>query len=163
MKAIAFIGIAVVVIAIGISVSMASDWLEVRRLKRYLKDVADGKRPPPNMENPNRGRIEISDGGFQFADANRNITYLKWSDVHELVAFKRDIFTTDLICLGIRFGKDQWIEIDEEMTGFKIFIDAMSIHFNLREPAWWSKVAFPAFKTNTTTLWKETERDPTRP
>jgi hypothetical protein len=78
---------------------------------------------------------------------------LRWSDVVEIVAYKRDLLTTDLVCVGFRcLASDDVIEIDEEMAGFDAAMAAVAFRFPLPEN-WRSDVAFPAYATNMTTIW----------
>ena len=78
---------------------------------------------------------------------------LQWSDVVEIVAYKRDLLTTDLVCVGFRLhGTDDLIEIDEEMPGFDLTMAAVATRFQLPDK-WWVDVAIPAFATNETTIW----------
>ncbi|WP_442510261.1 hypothetical protein SH528x_001872 [Novipirellula sp. SH528] len=75
-----------------------------------------------------------------------------WANVTGIVAFKRDLLTTDLICLQLQLGDGTYIETDEEMVGYREFLDIVTSNYDLA-PNWWSDVAFPAFKTNMTTIW----------
>ncbi|MDA0587678.1 MAG: hypothetical protein O2820_05305 [Planctomycetota bacterium] len=88
-----------------------------------------------------------------FSIVGGNPVTVRWQDVVEIVAFKRDLLTRDLICVGFRVvGSEELIETDEEMPGFgKLRADVES-RFSLPEN-WWSEVAFPAFATNMTTIW----------
>ena len=76
----------------------------------------------------------------------------RWSDVMEIIAFKRDLLTTDMICLEFQLGDGTFIETDEEMVGYRRFVAIVESTFDLA-PNWWSDVAFPAFRTNTSTIW----------
>ncbi len=79
----------------------------------------------------------------------------RWSCVTEIVAFKRDLFTTDMICIQFQLDDGTYVELDEEMVGYRQFIDIVTSKFDLA-PNWWSDVAFPAFKTNKSTIWSAT-------
>ena len=78
---------------------------------------------------------------------------LRWADVAEIVAYKRDLLTTDHVCVGFRrHGTNDLIETDEELPGFDALMAAVASRFSLPEN-WWSDVAFPAFATNMTRIW----------
>lgn len=76
----------------------------------------------------------------------------RWGSITEIVAFKRDLLTTDLICLQFQLDDGTFVETDEEMVGYRTFIDTVTSKFDLT-PNWWSDVAFPAFKTSMATIW----------
>jgi len=77
-----------------------------------------------------------------------------WDDVTEIVAYKLDMLSYDVICLGFRLrGSDTFIEVAEECSGYKELLVAVEQQFPLAEN-WFSKVAFPAFELNWLTLWK---------
>ncbi len=78
-----------------------------------------------------------------------------WHNVTEIVAFKRDLLTTDLICLAFHIDDGTVIETDEQMVGYAKFIDLVASQFELA-PDWWSNVAFPAFQTSMATIWSST-------
>ncbi|MDP3481638.1 MAG: hypothetical protein Q8R88_17880, partial [Desulfoprunum sp.] len=67
-------------------------------------------------------------------------------DVLEIFAFKRDLGTVDLICIGFRVDSDgSFNEIDEEMKGYKTALEELPDYFNGINTEWFSDVAFPAF------------------
>ncbi|MEM9366243.1 MAG: hypothetical protein AAGD07_09610 [Planctomycetota bacterium] len=76
----------------------------------------------------------------------------RWSCVTEIVAFKRDLLTTDMICLQFQLDDGTCIETDEEMIGYRALIDIVESKFELT-PDWWSKVAFPSFNTKLSVIW----------
>lgn len=81
-------------------------------------------------------------------------TRVQWSDVKEVFAFKRDLSSFDLICIGFRVSNDgAFWEIDEKMNGYKDVEAALAKAFPGLRPDWWRAVAIPAFKPNLVTLW----------
>ncbi len=88
--------------------------------------------------------------GFEIDTEPRIST--RWAAITEIVAFKRDLLTTDLICLQFQLDDGTFVETDEEMVGYRPFIDAVTSKFDLA-PNWWSNVAFPPFTTNMATVW----------
>jgi hypothetical protein len=89
-------------------------------------------------------------------DTNSNPLNIGWKAIDRLTMFKRDIFSVDLICLFIEFSGDCAIEFDEDMEGWKTFINALPHHLPgckaLEE--WFCTVAFPAFATNPTAIYR---------
>lgn len=99
--------------------------------------------------------ITLTESGFKTQSANGVWDCVFWDEVREIVAFKRDMLSVDLICLGFRTDdSDNWFEVDEECPGYGPLISEVERRFELTHD-WWPKVAFPAFETNFTTLWGE--------
>jgi hypothetical protein len=81
---------------------------------------------------------------------------VRWSDVREAFAFKRDLLTVDLICLGFRVSDGgSFYEVDEDMPGYEALCEEIGRHFPAIKQDWWCAVTFPAFATNRTTIWGE--------
>jgi len=89
-----------------------------------------------------------------YEDGSVDKAEVYWSEVVRLVAYKRDCFAIDLICLGLVTDK-RFVEVNEEMEGWEGLIDALPTYLpgTLEKADWWEKVAFPAFATNWTTLF----------
>lgn len=85
-------------------------------------------------------------------DTNTSFT---WKEVTEIVAFKRDCWTVDLICFVIEINKTETLELNENMIGWKSLIDAIPRYLAgaLTEDEWFTKVAFPAFKPCQTQIY----------
>ena len=70
---------------------------------------------------PNRQeRLEALESGLHiFASRGRAWT-IPWESIQQIEGFKRDLLTTDLICLLIRYddGADLMMEINEDVEGF---------------------------------------------
>ncbi|MCE9609266.1 MAG: hypothetical protein K8R23_03465 [Chthoniobacter sp.] len=89
-------------------------------------------------------------------DTNSNPLNIGWKAIDRLTMFKRDIFSVDLICLFIEFSGDCVIEFDEDMEGWKAFIDALPHHLSGCKPSeeWFFDVAFPAFAANPNEIYR---------
>ena len=105
-----------------------------------------------------RIRVEFDDNGMTATglakDGSVKKTQVEWSQVNGVVAFKRDLLTVDLICIGLSTPESS-IEVDEEMEGWKELIEALPrlLPGTLNPSEWWDKVAHPAFATNPTVLF----------
>lgn len=86
----------------------------------------------------------------------RPLPPLPWGQVEKVLAFKKDNFSTDEICLLFVRENDQCIEVSEEDQGYNELIAELKNHLPGFPPLeeWFVNVAFPAFKTNPTTLWQ---------
>jgi len=59
------------------------------------------------------------------AEPDRITPAVSWAEVQRVVAFKRDLFAVDLVCLQIEFGDDRAWEVNEEMAGWGELLDSM--------------------------------------
>jgi len=86
-------------------------------------------------------------------DGSESKTELKWNEVNGVVAYKRDCYTVDLICIGFA-NPDGAVELDEEMDGWNALIGAVPrlLPGTISKQECWDKVAQPPFAANPTTL-----------
>jgi hypothetical protein len=82
-------------------------------------------------------------------------TSLKWNDVKTVLAYKRDLCATDLICLGFT-SPDGTIEVDEEMQGWSQLVERLPSLLPGTPPLsdWWERVAKPPFASCVTKLFE---------
>jgi len=102
--------------------------------RRYL----DRRRRPVAVLAPSTDGFCLSHG-----PAGRAVA---WAEVRRITAFKRDLLTTDCICLVLMLT-DGIIEVNEEMEGFTAFRAGMERHFGL-SPLWLIEIMPPAFATS---------------
>jgi hypothetical protein len=91
------------------------------------------------------------------------ISLMKWSEVRKVIAFKRDLFVVDLICL-VFVGDTNGMEIHEEMEGWKEVSDSLPTFLAGCQPIhdWFHSVAFPAFATNEVVIFDKSNIRATR-
>ncbi len=98
--------------------------------------------------------IRQTSDGFSLIGHDGTRQHVTWASVREIFAFKVDLFTYDTIRLGFRVSDDgQYREVDEGCEGFRELLAEVERRFETVDKDWWSKVAFPTFATNRTTLW----------
>jgi hypothetical protein len=99
--------------------------------------------------------IQFDESGLtltaRHADGSETKTELRWSEVNGVVAYKRDCFALDLICMGFTTG-DGAVELNEGMDGWEALIDAVPslLPGSTSKQEWWGKVAQPPFAPNPT-------------
>ena len=83
---------------------------------------------------------------------------LLWPDVCRVVAYKRDLFTYDCLCLFVARADGTGVELNEDMAAWESFCAALPRFLPGCTPIekWFSLVAFPAFATNVTELYAHT-------
>jgi hypothetical protein len=80
---------------------------------------------------------------------------LSWGEVDTVIAYKRDLYAMDLICLA--FGTSEGaIEVHEEMQGWPQLVEQLPSRLADMPPLsdWWERVAKPPFALSATTLYK---------
>ena len=101
-------------------------------------------------------RLEIQGGGFSILENDKESINIRWEEIVEIVAFKRDLLTVDLVCFNfraIRKGENIWILIHEEMKGFDVLTNELQRRLSEFDSDWRDKVIKPAFASSCTTLY----------
>jgi hypothetical protein len=91
--------------------------------------------------------IIATDHDFAILRGGRPLASARWDDVLRLLAYKRDEFTTDLVCLDIELRGGRILSVHEEVPGWEDFLDAAEralpdMH-SFR--SWFPQVAQPPF------------------
>ncbi|SCX77819.1 hypothetical protein [Nitrosospira sp. Nsp13] len=99
---------------------MTSWWTRFRELTN------DGKCDSPQF------RVVARDNGIaiegRLSDGGDGSIVLPWTAVSQVVAYKRDVYAGDLICLGIELDGQRVVELDETMQGWQEFIEALPVY-----------------------------------
>jgi len=96
--------------------------------------------------------------GFGVVDGQGQVINWPWANIVRAEAFKRDLLTTDLICLLLELAGGTAVELHEELDGWQSFVASLPENlpgFPVVE-RWFLTVAHPAFKTNLTTIYERT-------
>jgi len=101
-------------------------------------------------------KISLTPFGFAIEKAGNFVAKISWFELNEIIAFKKDLFAYDLICLGFRTNGDSFWEVDEECIGYTELLKELEKQFPGFRTDWFAQVANPAFALNRTTLWERT-------
>ena len=96
--------------------------------------------------------VSIDASGVRLGDA-----VVGWETIDRVVAYKRDCYTVDLICLAFIDGDGVvLLDVDESATGYQELVDGMPQYLAgcLSMGEWFMEVAFPAFEVNATELYR---------
>jgi len=101
--------------------------------------------------------IHCDETGFLVlgSESGQSKASLTWNSVETVLAFKRDLFAVDVICLA--FGTAEGaIEVHEEMQGWQQLVEQLPSKLPGASPLseWWEQVAKPPFATCTTTIYR---------
>lgn len=81
---------------------------------------------------------------------------ISWDEITLIKAYKRDLLTTDCIVIDIHL-KDTFISINDQTEGHMKFMETAAQHLRRFKKDWFTVVAFPAFETNATIIYKKAD------
>lgn len=154
------IAIAVVLVLSGL-MSAYDRWIRPRMARRWVdktlsKIRASNYVPPPKQSD---FALSIDAAGLTVTKTRPTsapMYSIAWSEVVRVVAFKRDLFTVDCICLAFATADGMTTEVNEEMEKWEALTEALPKHLP-GSKLWsecFSQVAFPAFATNETVIFE---------
>jgi hypothetical protein len=101
--------------------------------------------------------IHCDQAGFSVttAESSSSQASLEWRDVNAVLAYKRDLYTMDLICLGFVTPAGT-IEVHEDIQGWSQLIEQLPSRLPGVPPLsdWWERVAKPPFASCVTKLFE---------
>ncbi|MFO0985592.1 MAG: hypothetical protein U1E76_28300 [Planctomycetota bacterium] len=131
------------------------------KVERLLREEAAGIPPSPRDY---RFAIAMDSAGLTVTDLRRKNTEplgMRWIEIHRVIAFKRDLFAVDRLCLLLADADGLGIEVHEDMARWRALVTALPQHLVGCKPwsEWFAAVAFPAFATNQTEIYKRGPTD----
>lgn len=114
-------------------------------LKRLIASVA--RRPNADLPYDDL-RISHDREGLKLRSLSSGpvVWSFAWSDVRRATAHKRDLISTDLVCLEFDLAT-QSFEVNEEMAGWQSLVDLLGQYLEGAQSysKWWPEVVQPAF------------------
>jgi len=80
---------------------------------------------------------------------------IAWDQITRIVAFKRDVYSHDVVCLLIETNGKNVLELNENMPGWTELVKELAIRLPSARPysEWFTGVAFPAFAPSPTDVF----------
>lgn len=100
------------------------------------------------------GYFTYSDDGFGFKDKTQNLK-VRWSDIEEIGAYKRDIYYVDQVVLQLKISNRQELIITEDTAGYYQFTEQVNKNLDGVLYAWDLRVVFPAFEKSATLVYSK--------
>ena len=103
-------------------------------------------------------RVSVTEAGIALTSSSANgeskIEGIDWATIEKAIAYKRDCYGFDLMCLAIG-GAENNFEINEEMEGWDELLDRAPDFLPgwRRKTDWYQEVMLPAFKENRTIIF----------
>jgi len=98
------------------------------------------------------GIFSYTDSGFMATLKSSTVT-VSWDEINLITAHKIDLLTIDCIVIEVHL-RDTFITINDETPGHMKFMNIAAEKLQGFNKDWFSIVAFPAFKTNLTTVFE---------
>jgi hypothetical protein len=118
-------------------------WMRSRQEKATLAPSA-----PPST-------IEVNGDGVTLRKGGSTTSWMRWEDIRAVRSFKLDCYAYDLICVAVESrAEGAGFLVDEEHPQFKELIGAFEARLLGFDGEWFQKVAFPAFETCETVLYR---------
>ena len=108
-------------------------------------------------------KIEMTTSGFRIAQPNQPPLEISWREITRIVAYKRDLLTTDLVCFDIETEQANNLRtftIHEEAEGFDLLDAEFGRVLTGYNSIWRNKVILPPFAPNRTTIYESTTNPP---
>jgi hypothetical protein len=104
--------------------------------------------------------IRTIDDGFEIVRSQtKQQMFISWHDIVKVRCYKRDLVTTDELCIAVTFLKNQmpWTQdVSEELEGFEEFVAQLSKHVKLSPAEWRSLALAVPFARSELTLFDKT-------
>ena len=98
------------------------------------------------------GIFEYSDNGFKIGLIDSTET-IKWAEIDEINAYKKDVYAYDLVVMEIVCGKNSF-SVNEETPGWFQLVIKLKEIFESIPKDWEVNITQPPFATNFTTIYK---------
>jgi len=136
----------------------------VRQIERYLKQLQAGERPELTERTDWDFEIALDPKGFAvvpLTGSDGSPIFVKWDAITDAIAFKRDLFSTDQVCIAFRLSDSSEFEVHEEMKGWSELCEAIPNHLPGSPPwtDWYMEITTPAFELNPTPLFRRDRTD----
>lgn len=134
-------------------------------LKEYLHRVAERQKSLPLARRRSVFKILHHPNGMKLSwltnESEAGEKVVAWEETVKIEAFKRDLYSVDLMCLAVLCKDNTTVEIDEEMEGWESLVEKLPEYLRgcKKFADWFEAVAFPAFKPNLTVIYQRGEED----
>ena len=99
--------------------------------------------------------IAFTSEGFELRKAESLVGGVEWSEIRKIVAFKRDLVTTDAVCLEFHLvGRDGVFEVNDDVGGFWELVGRVKEVFPGSDQDWEATVVRPAFARNARVIFE---------
>jgi hypothetical protein len=99
--------------------------------------------------------VEVDGDGLTLRKGASMTAWMRWEDIRAVRAFKVDCYGYDSICFAVEsMAECAGFVVDEDHPQFKELVEAFEARLPDFDGHWFQKVAFPAFETCETVLYR---------
>ena len=100
---------------------------------------------------------KVEGAGLRVLGDDVERVFLSWHEIAEIVAYKRDLYTVDQVCVAFRVrGAEDFFALEEDNPSWEVVLAATNERFDLLD-GWFAEVDRDAFQTNWKTIWGNSE------
>ena len=100
---------------------------------------------------------KVEGAGLRVLGDDVERVFLSWHEIAEIVAYKRDLYTVDQVCVAFRLrGAKDFFALEEDNPSWEVVLAATNERFDLLD-GWFAEVDRDAFQTNWKTIWGNSE------
>jgi len=122
-------------------------------VEKLLRQIREGKIKPRHFDKS----IIFDEDGVVISDdkSGERSAHIIWSEVVRVIAYKRDLFNVDQICVFLSRSDETGMEVQEDLNNWTNFITSLPEHLPncKRAESWLEDVTLPAFAANVTELY----------
>lgn len=130
----------------------------VRSVEKFIRKIEAGERPDTPARTDYAVDLALIADGFEITALKGqpgDVVKVAWERVTEASAFKRDLISTDQVCIVFTMDDETFIEVHEEMRGFCELCERLPIALPgaLVFSDWYLAITVPTFEPCLTRLF----------
>jgi hypothetical protein len=137
-----------------------------KSIEKFYYKITGKTQTNQNIDmNKNFMEIYTDNGIFTFNDNSfsiqieNSIKEINWNEINSMLAYKVDLYATDIICLEIYCSNDFRFKINEETSGWFKFLENSKKMLPQIIENWEMNIAVPAFANNLTLIYDRENRN----
>jgi hypothetical protein len=128
-----------------------------RKEMNFSTEISEENRKEFEKIYNDNGIFTYNENGFviKIEKTEKNV---EWTEIKTLIAYKKDLFAVDIICLDIILENETLFKINEETKGWFKFLEHSKVKLEITDKTWEMNIAVPAFEPNTTIIFDKESR-----
>jgi hypothetical protein len=130
-----------------------------RQIDQWIEEIRSGKKPSvPERTHFDHELLVKSETFIVREVKTKRELEIRWEEIQASTAFKRDLLSTDQVCIAFQLNKGA-LEVNEEMKGFADFCTAMAekLPGSIPWTEWYMNVTTPAFELCVTPIFQRSQ------
>lgn len=120
-----------------------------------LRRIVQALRSRARMADGSPAWIAFTRDEFELRKGEAFVGGVKWREIRKIVAFKRDLVTSDAVCLKFHLvGQDEVLQVNDDVGGFWDLARRVKEVFPDSDQEWEAMVVKPAFARSTRVIFE---------